>query len=180
MIKFKKVKYTLESFDTWCYLLVRDLKSSRDFSKYSDAEIIEEIVKSKFHHWRGEEEPKGQTIHLSYNNQNKTLKNYKFYGFFDNDKISSLNYKRLTFEEFNTKILEYIAEYAEGDNSFTIKTQNLIRVALNPESIYYNLDLNEEINTDLIAEWTTYSAFIAFISLDKQKNIATLIEFGQD
>ena len=180
MIKFKKVKETIENFDTWCHLLVRDLKSRQDFSKYSDIEIIEEIIKSKFHYWRGEEEPKGLTIGLSNNNKSKTLKNFKFYGFFDNAKITSQNYKRVTFEEFKKKFLALICEYAESEISFESKAQKIISSAINPSAIFYHLDLNEEINIDMVAEWNTYSVFIAFISLDKQNNIATLIEFGQD
>lgn len=69
MIKFKKVKESIENFDTWCHFLVRVLKSGQDFSKFSDSEIIDEIIKSKFHHWKGEEEPNGLSINLSINNK---------------------------------------------------------------------------------------------------------------
>jgi hypothetical protein len=180
MLKFKKVKESIERFDTWCHLVIRDLKSNQNFTKFSDSEIIDEIIKSKFHYWRGEEEPDGQTITLSYNNKSKTLKNFKFYGIFNDDMISSSNYKIMTFEEFKAKILASIIEFADDDHSFEIKAQNLLIVALNPESTYYHLDLNEDINVDYIAEWTPYSKFIAFISLNRQNNIASLIEFGQD
>ena len=179
MIKFNKVKESIENFDTRCHFLVRVLKSSQDFSKYSDSEIIDEIIKSKFHHWRGEEEPNGLSISLSINNKNKTLENYKFYGFFDNDKLSSSNYKKVAFEDFRKMIMTSISEFTDGDSSFELKVQNII-IELNSRSIFYHLDLSVGINPDLVAEWTTYSLFTAFISIDRKNSSAALIEFGQD
>ena len=180
MIKFKKIKEINENFDVSYFFLVRDLKSNQDLSKNSDSAIIEDIIKSKYHYWRGEDEPKGLTFSISKFGIKKTLNNYKFYGFFDNSKITSLNYKRVGFEEFKKKMFAVIHEYDNDENTYEIRTQKIISAVINPTAIFYYLDLNEEINTDMVAEWTTYSVFIAFISLDKQNNIATLIEFGQD
>ena len=180
MIKFKKIKEINENFDTSYFFLVRDLKSNKDLSKDSDRAIIEEIIKSKFHYWRGEDEPEGQTINMTNSNKDKTLNNYKFYGFFDNSKISSLYYKIVGFEDFKKKMFQVIHKYDNDENTYEFRTQKIISAAINPTAIFYHLDLNEEINTDMVAEWTPYSVFIAFLSLDKQNNIVTLIEFGQD
>ena len=73
-----------------------------------------------------------------------------------------------------------IHEYDNDENTYEIRAQKIINAVINPTAIFYYLDLNEEINTDMVAEWTTYSVFSAFISLDKQNNIATLIELGLD
>ena len=180
MIKFKKIKETKEIFDASYFFLVRDLKSNQDLSKNSDSDIIDDIIKSKYHNWRGEDEPEGLTFSISKFGINKPLNNFKFYGFFDNGKISSLNYKRVVFEEFKKKMFAVIHECDNDENAYEIRAQKIINAVINPTAIFYHLDLNEEINTDMVAEWTTYSVFIAFISLDKQNNIATLIEFGQD
>jgi hypothetical protein len=179
MITFKKVKELIERFDTSGYFLVRELTSDKNLSEYTDCEIIDEIINSKFHHWRGEEEPGGLSISVSTNNKSKNLINYKIYGFFDNNKLSSVHYKSLAFEEFKNNIFESILELADLEDSLEIKVKKIIK-NLNTESTYYHLALNEEINTDLIAEWTPYSVFSAYISIDQKNNLATLIESGQD
>lgn len=182
---FHKIQETTERFDTWCHLLVRHLKSKQGILKYSDTEIISDIIKSKFHYWKGEEEPDGLTIQMDSRDQNKnvkswTLKNHKFYGFFDNSKISSSNYNQITFEIFQTKLFSIIDEWNNNEKSFKDKAKKLIKDTLNPSATFYHLNLDEKINTDMVAKWQVYSVFIAFISIDRQKNIVTLIEFGQD
>jgi hypothetical protein len=178
MIKFKKVKESIEDFETF-YLKICDLKANRDFSKYSDNETIDAVIKSKFHYWRGEEEPNGQTISLSFDNKSKTLINYKLYGFFDNDKLSSLNYISIAFEDFKKKFLVSICEFSEGDYTYERKAEKIINDSFNPTAMYYYLDLSID-DDKFIAEWTPYWVFNASISIDKENNIATLIELGDD
>ena len=186
MLTFEKIQEIVELIDNFGgHLLVRHLKPSKHLSDLDDTEIIEDVIKSKYHYWSGEKEPSGLTVGMTSTDKYKnvkswTLTNHKSYGFFDNSKITASHYKKVTFENFERKLFALIRDLDEGENIFNKKAQTIIATTLNPSATFYHLDLDEKINIDMVAEWQVYSFFIAFISIDKQKNIVTLIEFGQD
>ncbi len=47
------------------YLLIRKLDPSGMMLSFSDEQLIAEIILSKYHHWRGEEEPHGLKVGMS-------------------------------------------------------------------------------------------------------------------
>jgi len=55
-----------------------------------------------------------------------------------------------------------------------------VNAVVSKSATFYYLDLDREKDAEMVAEFEVYSFFIAFISIDKRKNIVMLIEFGQD
>jgi hypothetical protein len=167
------------------FLLVRQLQPDDNLLNYPDDKVIADIIASKFHHWQGEKEAEGITVQMSSSDKNKntktwTLSNHKFYGFFDNNKIKPEHYKLISLDTFNDKLFQAINEQADYDKLFIDKANEIIKGRFNDVSIIYFLDLDKEKNSDLVAEWQVYDFFYAFIALDRQKNLVTLIEFGLD
>lgn len=185
-MKIEKINEEIERVDNYGgFLLIRTLTPSDKILSVSDEHLIENIILSKYHHWRGEEEPNGLTVGMSSSDNNGkskswTLTNHKFYGFFDNNKIKPEHYKLISLETFSDKLFKAIKEHAEYDNLFIDKATDIIKGQFNDLSIFYFLDLDKENNSDMVAEMQVYEFFYVFIALDRQKNIVTLIEFGLD
>lgn len=185
MLSFKKEQESIEKFDGWQHLKIRNLKPDKDLTNIQDFMIIDDLIKSKFHHWRGEEEPNGLTVGMSSSGKDKikkvwTLQNHKFYGFFDNSKISHKDYKPISFETFKTLLGNKIEEWNDGNKEELIKAIKIIDEMISPSSFIYSLDLDENKNKDKVAEFHVYSVFIGFIAIDKTNQKIYLIEFGQD
>lgn len=183
---FEKIFEKIDRVDNYGgFLLIRRLKPNIAIPKLSDNEIISEIKASKFHHWRGEEEPNGLTIGMSSTDEfgkfkNWTLKEYKFYGFFDNSKIKTNNYKQITFDKFLKQITTAIKSETNNNNDFLQLSIKTLSDNLNQTFSYYYLDLDKERNNDQVAEWQVYTFFYAYIAIDKQDSRVYLIEFGLD
>jgi hypothetical protein len=183
---FEKIQEEIERVDNFGgFLLIRKLKPSDKISSVSDEQLIADIILSKYHHWRGEEEPSGLTVGMSSTDKygkskSWTLADHKFYGFFDNSKIKADHYKQIKFDDFYTQLMNAIEMETENDNTFIQLSKNAINKNLKPTSKYYFLDLDIEKNKDLVAEWQVYSFFYAFISVDRESNCIYLIEFGLD
>lgn len=185
MLIFKKTQETIEKFDGWSHFLVRQLIANQDITSISDFKIIEEVIKSKFHYWRGEEESEGQNIDMSSlgkhgEKKTWTLLNNKFYGFFDNSKIVVEDYKKISHEDFKTKLFSKIKEWNEDGETALRKVISIINNTIKPSFVIYHLDLDENKNHNKVAEWHVYSVFIGFLAIDKVRQTVTLIEFGQD
>lgn len=178
MVTFDKIKQEILRLDTWCHILVRHLKPNQNISNLTDSEIIEGIIKSRFHHWRGEEEPNGIVVSESPTSKNKNL--IKFYGYYDFGKITSSDYRLTTFEEFKTRLFRIIDDWNNSDRLFRENSEKLVLKMIYPDSLLYHLDLDINKNQDKVSEWHVYSVFTAFIAIDRIRNILTLIEFGQD
>lgn len=167
------------------YLLLRQLQPDDNLGKYSDDKIIAVIIASKFHQWQGEQKAEGNTVQMSasdiiMNSKKWTLSNHMFYGFFDNNKIKPDHYKLISYETFSDILFQAISQHAEYDRLFVVKSKELIHGAFNSNSVFYFLDLDKDKNIDMVSEWHVYGFFYTFISLDRQHNLVTLIEFGQD
>lgn len=177
MLRFYKTSEIIERVeDSGGFLLLRELQSDEDLANIQDDKIISDIITSKFHYWQGETKPEGITIQTSLD----LLANQKFYGFFDNSKIRPEHYQLISFEAFKNKLSQAIKEYADYDKRFIGKAHEIIRRYANQSFKVYYLNLDNEINFDLVAEWHVYGFFYAFISIDRLINIVTLIEFGLD
>ena len=185
-MKFEKIREEIESVNNFGgFLLIRTLKPSEKMVEFSDEQLIADIIRSKYHHWRGEEEPNGITVGMSSTDKYSkskswTLTDQKLYGFFDNSKIKANHYKQITYDEFYTKLTNAIEIETEHDNKYIQLSKNTINRNLKPKSTYYFLDLDKEKNEDFVAEWQVYSFFYAFISVDRECNCVYLIEFGLD
>ena len=183
---FEKTQEVIEKVDNFGgFLLIRKLKPSVSIQSLSDNQIISDIITSKFHHWRGEEEPNGLVVGMNSTDKfgkskSWTLSDHKFYGFFDNSKINANHYKQITFDDFYTKLTNAMEIETENDNTFIQLSQNAINKNLKPTSNYYFLDLDNEKNKNLVAEWQVYDFFYAFISVDRENDCIDLIEFGHD
>lgn len=167
------------------YLLVRELQPNDNLINYPDEKVIADIIASEFHHWQGEKEAGGIAVQLTSSHKNKNTKtwnisNNKFYGFFDNNKIKPEHYKLISVDTFSDKLFQAIIEHADYDKLFIDKSIEIIKGRFSDVSEIYFLDLDKGENSDLVAEWQVYDFFYAFIVLDKQKNLVTLIEFGLD
>ena len=185
MLNFDKIEQEVARIENFSgVLLLRHLRPSRNLNELPDREIISDVIKSKFHSWRGEEDPDGLTVNLTTsdkdkNVQNRILEHHKFYGFFDNSKISSDNYTLIPFETVKKKLSEKIDEW-NTDISFKTKAEVILTDKLNPSATFYHLDLDENIDSKIVAEWQVYTFFMSFIAIDRQNDIITLIEFSQD
>lgn len=183
---FEKIQEVIEKVDNFGgFLLNRKLKPSVTIRSFSDNKIISDIITSKYHHWNGEEEPKGLTVRMTSTDKfgiskSWTLTNHKFYGFFDNTKIKADHYKHITFDDFYTHIINAIKSETENDQKFIQLSENLISKNLRHTATYFFLDLAPEKNKALVAEWQVYNFFYAFISVDRENNCVDLIEFGLD
>jgi hypothetical protein len=162
------------------FLIFRQLQPSESILIISDSEIITDIIASKFHHWRGEEEPNGLTVGMHSNNNSYTLEHYKFYGFFDNSKIKNVHYKAVLPDEVKSKLLNAFRTEEENDSKFIEKALALLKEKFIGKTVFYYLEVDKDINEDLVAEWHVYDFFYAFIGIDKQNNIVHLIEYGLD
>jgi hypothetical protein len=167
------------------FLLIRKLKPNISIQRLSDKEIISQLINSKFHHWRGEEEPNGLTIEMTSTDKfgkskSWILSNHKFYGFFDNTKIYAENYKQISFDNFYNHIIKAIKNEIEYDEDFLENSERTLSDNLKPNFSYFHLDLDKDKNTDLIAEWQVYDFFYAYISIDRDNPSIYLIEFGFD
>lgn len=186
MLTFEKKYEIIERVENYGgYLLLRLLQPDDNLVNYSDDKVIADIIASKFHHWKGEKEPEGITVQMSSydkNNNTKTwtLTNHKFYGFFDNNKIKPEHYKPISLITFKDKLIQEINEKVDYDSLFIDKANEVIKRRFNDLSKIYYLDLDKERNYGLVSEWQVYNFFYAYISLDRQKNLVTLIEFGLD
>ena len=186
MLTFDKKYEVIERVENYGgFLLVRQLQPDDNLVNYPGDKVIADIIASKFHHWQGEKEAEGITVQMSSTDKNKntktwTLSNHKFYGFFDNNKINPEHYKLISLATFNDKLFQAINEQADYDKLFIDKANEIIKGRFNDLSKIYFLDLDKEINSDLLADWQVYDFFYAFIALDRQKNLVTLIEFGLD
>lgn len=165
--------------------MVRQLQPDGDLINYPDEKVIADIIASKFHHWQGEKEPDGITVQMSSHDKSRntrtwTLSNHKFYGFYDNNKIKPEHYKLISFDTFSERLFRAISEQADYDKLFTDKVINIIKGRFDDVSLIYTLELDKHINSDLVSEWHVYHFFYAYIVLDRQQNIVTLIEFGLD
>lgn len=186
MLTFDKKYEVIERVENYGgYLLVRQLQPDDNLVNYLDDKVIADIIASKFHHWQGEKETGGITVQMSSSDKNKNTKtwnisNNKFYGFFDNNKIKPRHYKFISLDTFNDKLFQAIYKHADYDKLFIDKSNEIVKGRFSDVSKIYYLDLDKEENADLVAEWQVYDFFYAFIVLDKQKNLVTLIEFGLD
>jgi hypothetical protein len=167
------------------FLLIRKLKPKISIQTLSDKEIISHIIASKFHHWRGEEEPNGLTVGMTSTDKfgkskSWTLLNHKFYGFFDNSKINSDNYKQINFDDFYNQITTAIRIEIDYDDDFLQISERFLTVNLNRTFTYYHLDLDKDKNADLVAEWQVYDFFYAYVAIDRKDFSIYLIEFGYD
>ena len=184
---FEKTEEIIERVDSnGGFLIIRKIKPiEEEFLSTSDDQLITDIIQSKYHHWQGEKEPNGLTVAMSSKNKfgkssPSTLTGYKFYGFYDNSKIKANHYKKTTFDDFYDRLIVVIEKETESDNKFLQLSKTIINKNLKPLSTYYFLDLDQEKNKDLVAEWQVYDFFYAFISLDRENNCIYLIEFGLD
>jgi hypothetical protein len=186
LLTFDKTYEIIERVENYGgFLLVRQLHTDDNLVNYPDDKIIADIIASKFHHWQGEKHAEGIEVQMSSSDKNKnvktwTLSNHKFYGFFDNCKIKPEHYKRISPDNFYDKLFQAFIEQDDNDKIFIDKATEIISGRFDDFSIIYFLDLDKELNSDLVAEWQVYDFFYAFIALDRQKNIVTLIEFGLD
>jgi len=146
MITFKKINEVSEKIENFHgLLLIRQLSPDKDLHEFEGKEIIESVIKSKFHFWKGEEEPDGQTIQMSKtdslgNLKNFTLTNHKFYGFFDNSKIHFSNYRLISKDGLIERIANLCLEWCDSDNSYEEKFIKLINKYINPLVSIYHLD----------------------------------------
>jgi hypothetical protein len=169
--------------DSGGFLLVRELQPADKLTTFTDNKIIDDVIASKFHHWKGETEPDGITVQMTLSDNNTeslTLENYKFYGFFDNNKIKTEHYEIISFNSFNNILFKAFEEQADYDELFIIKADKLIKDCCSTSSTIYYLNIDEQRNFDLVAKWQVYTFFSAFIAIDRLKNSVTLIEFGLD
>ena len=186
MLAFEKKYETIERVENFGgFLLLRQLQPNDSILNMQDAEIITDIISSKFHYWEGEKEPSGLTVGMSssdkYKNvRNWTLEHHKFYGFFDNSKIKHEHYKLISLDNFQNDLLTAIRTETDNDPKFIDKATVLLKDRFAKTTSIYYLDLDKKINADMVAEWQVYDFFYAFIAIDRQKNIVTLIEFGLD
>jgi hypothetical protein len=183
---FEKIFEKIERVDNYGgFLLIRRLKPNITIQTLSDKDIISDIIASKFHHWRGEEEPNGLTVGMSSTDKfckskTWTLTEHKFYGFFDNSKIKTDYYKQITFDEFLIQITTAIKSETDNDNDFLQLSVKALSDNLNQTFTFYQLDLDKERDKDLVAEWQVYDFFYAYIAVDRQDSSVYLIEFGLD
>src|SRR5690606_40696634 len=170
---FEKIQEVIERVDNFGgFLLIRKLKPSVAIQSFSDNQIISDIITSKYHHWCGEEDSNGLTIGMTSTDKlgkskSWTLTGHKFYGFFDNLKIRSDHYKKITFDDFYTQIINAIKLETENDYEYLRLSGNVIRNNFKETASYFFLDLDPQKNKDLVAEWQVYNFFYAFISLDR-------------
>jgi hypothetical protein len=185
-MNFEKVFYKYERVKNFGgFLLIRKLKPNVSIQSLSEKEIIAQIINSKFHHWRGEEEPNGLTIEMiSTDESGKTksmiLSNHKFYGFFDNTKICTDYYKQINFDDFYNHITNAMKNEIDYDEDFLLNSEKALFDILKRNFSYFHLDLDKDKNVDLISEWQVYDFFYAYISLDRKDSSIYLIEFGFD
>lgn len=183
---FKKTREIIERVDnSGGILLIKTLEPSIVMQSVSDEQLIAAVISSKYHYWQGEHKPDGINVVMSSTDKyekspSSTLENHKFYGFFDNSKIKTDHYKEVTFDNFYNRLMSAIKEETENDNKFIRLSETVITNNLKCTATYYFLDLDQEKNKDLVAEWQVYTFFYAFISIDKENNCIHLIEFGLD
>lgn len=185
-MRFEKIKEVVEGNKNYIgYLKIRILKSSDSILSLSDETLIDGIIQSKYHHWRGEEEPNGLTVGMSSTDKygksiSWTLENHKFYGYFDNSKIQTSHYRKLTFDSFCSMLINAIESETENDRVFIQAAKRMLSENITSASTCYFLDLEKERNRDLVAVWQVYSFFYAFISIDRLNNLISITEFGLD
>jgi len=148
------------------FFLLRKLNSDKEFSFFSDAEIICNVINSKFHICLGEDRDENSAMP-------------KFYGYFDNEKLKAEDYKIISLDNLKTKLFSFIEDWNGKDQIFIESIEKNITEKLNPNSKFYHLDL-DEFDNEKKADWYTYSTFIGFLSIDSERNILTVIEFGED
>ena len=148
------------------FFLLRQLNSDKEFSFFSDAEIICNVINSKFHIHLGEDRDESSTMPT-------------FYGYFDNEKLKAEDYKIISLDKLKTKLFSFVEYWNGKDQIFTESIEQNITEKLNVNSKFYHLDL-DKFDNEKKADWHTYSTFIGFLSIDSERNILTVIEFGED
>lgn len=166
------------------FILIRFLLPDTDILDIADNEIISSVIQSPFHHWRGEEEPMGLSVQLTIANGSKQvvkqLEGHKFYGHFDNAKITPAHYKRISCDAMNEILSDAIREYICVDDPLLSHMQKMAHFNFDDSVALYYLDLDRERDADMVAEWEVYDFFYAFIAIDRKQNRIKLIEFGLD
>ena len=161
---FEKINEKIEGIGKYSFIMIRELKSDYEFSNLSDYEIINNVISSEFHLWLGENRTEIDNLPNSY-------------GYHDNNELEAIDYKLISFENFKVKLITIIQNWHVNEPELIGKAETLINSNMSSKSIYYFLDLNEN---EKKAEWSVYSVFAGFISINKLDGIVSLIEFGED
>jgi hypothetical protein len=172
----------------WVYVNVVILRPAENMLEAPDRSIIDAVIRSKFHHWQGEEFPDGMDFRIQEYNADKkltnvTLINYKIHGLFDNDRLHADHYKLSSYESLLKEVTALISEFNEEEEARALdekKTMDFIEQYLSPSLVIYHLDLNKESDPDLLARFNPYSKFLGFLCIDRQKNEIVLLEMGDD
>ena len=188
-MEFIKRNEIIEKIDNdWSYFSIKflNINSEKEIAGFSDRNIIESLIRSKYHFWNGEVKPNGLTITniKKVNNENFESKvdGIKFCGQFDNAKIKTENYKRVNFTEFKNTMYKKVEDYYSARFTIELEKQieHIINQNCNQSETFYLLALNPEKDFDKICEHNVFSFFVRFIAISEKSESIKVIEIGSD
>ncbi len=188
-MEFIKRNEIIEKFDeNWSYfsITVLIIESELDKTKFADKEIIESLIKSKYHFWNGENNPNGLSFTNIQKSENQNSENkingIKFCGQFNNNRIDEGDYKRVNFDEIEKNILIQVEKNYSSKflPEIELKLKNVINEHFRLNTKNYLLNLNTESDVEKISEYHIFSFFIRFIVITENNEFVKIIEFGAD
>ena len=169
----------IHRYKTWAYCQITTL--TFDDKLNSEKSLIDEVIKSKWFIWKGEEHPNGMTWHLTKENgENEAIPNVKIHGYYDVNLIESDDFQLITKEQMLESFIRYVKRNV--DNSTESETYiSKLKISIENELIgrvqSYQL---KELDERKLSEFNVYSLFMSFLIIDKKEKEIKVIEFGQD
>jgi hypothetical protein len=184
LIKFIKSFEKVLLFKSVGHFCLKELESDKSLSDLS-SEIIDAIIDTPYHFWNGEKDPSGQTFnvstkHLDGTITDETIRNNKFYGFYDAEKITASDYKQIDKQRFLQILDNVINHFTNNDLDYLEEVHQFLREYMKDNLSIFHLALDREINDDMLSEWSVYDSFEGFLFIDREANKVTLVEAGED
>lgn len=185
LLKFTKSAEKVLLFKRIAYFKLTELESDIPLTDISTQEIINSVITTPYHFWGGEKNPLGQTFNVTTKHLNvaiteETVRNTKFYGFYDTARLQPSDYRQINYEKLFQLLDKEINYFSDCDLEYLLEVHEFICKYMKEDLLIFHLVLDREIDVEKVSKWSVYTSFEGFLFINRHENKVTIVEAGED